>query len=111
MKLNVCTYNFKAGEFPGMNLPTDMQHGFTAQNIESVFPELVKLNPAKKEQPQEFKAVNYIGMIPILTEAIQEQQALLITKENRIEELQKKYDDLQLQINDLKADVLSIKQN
>ena len=32
------------------------------------------MNPAKgTEQPIEFKAVNYIGMIPVLTEAIQEQ--------------------------------------
>ena len=81
MKLDVMTYAFKTTEFPEMNLPTEMQHGFTAQNLESVFPELVKVNPAKKEQPQEFKAVNYIGLIPILTEAIQEQQKGLEAKD------------------------------
>jgi hypothetical protein len=48
MKLDVNTYSYKTSEFPEMNLPTGMQTGFTAQNIESVFPELVKLNPAKK---------------------------------------------------------------
>jgi hypothetical protein len=104
MKLDVKTYNYKS-EFPEMNLPTSMQYGFTAQNIESIFPELVKFNPAKgEEQPVEFKAVNYTGMIPILTEAIQEQQKEMEAKDARI-------DDLQNQVNDLKELVLTIQQN
>jgi hypothetical protein len=104
MKLNVSTYNFKATEFPEMNLPTGTQTGFTAQNIESVFPELVKINPAKKEQPSEFKAINYTGLIPILTEAIQEQQKGLEAKDARI-------DDLEKQLNELKALVQTNQQN
>ena len=89
MKLDVKTFSYKTTEFPEMNLPAGTQSGFTAQNIESVFPELVKVNPAKKEQPVEFKAVNYIGMIPVLTEAIQEQQALIEKQQQKIEELEK----------------------
>jgi hypothetical protein len=104
MKLDVKTYNYKSTEFPEMNLPTDMQHGFTAQNLESVFPELVKINPAKKEQPVEFKAVNYIGLIPVLAEAIQEQQKQLIAKEEKIDSLQK-------QLNELKVLVMNAQQN
>ncbi len=88
MKLDVKTYNYKTTEFPEMNLPTDTQNGFTAQNIESVFPELVKVNPAKKEQPAEFKAINYIGLIPVLTEAIQEQQKIIDQLKERIEILE-----------------------
>jgi hypothetical protein len=103
MKLDINTYYFKQ-EFAEMNLPTSRQYGFTAQNLENVFPELIKLNPAKgKEQPIEFKAVNYIGLIPILTEAIQEQQKEMEAKESRI-------DDLQRQVDDLKALVLAIQQ-
>jgi hypothetical protein len=111
MKLDVSNYNYKATDFPEMNLPTDTQNGFIAENIENVFPELVKLNPAKKEQPAEFKAVNYIGMIPVLTKAIQEQQALLTAKDERINDLQKKQDDLQNKFNELKALVSAIEQN
>ncbi len=111
MKLDIKTYYFKQ-EFAKMNLPTSMQYGFTAQNIESVFPELVKLNPAKgQEQPIEFKAVNYIGMIPILTEAIQEQQKLLNAENEKFDYLQKQYDDLQNQFNGLKALVLAMQQD
>ena len=88
MKLDVKTYSYKTTEFPEMNLPTGTQNGFTAQNIESVFPELVKVNPAKKEQPAEFKAINYTGLIPILTEAIQEQQKIIDQLKERIEILE-----------------------
>jgi len=104
MSLDVKTYFFKQ-EYPEMNLPDSRQYGFTAQNIEEVFPELIKLNPAKgKEQPIEFKAVNYIGLIPVLTEAIQEQQKEIVAKDARI-------DDLQKQLNDLKALVLANQQS
>ncbi|MBK6347415.1 MAG: tail fiber domain-containing protein [Bacteroidales bacterium] len=88
MQLDVMTYDFKASEFPEMNLPHDKQNGFTAQNLENVFPELVKLNPAKKEQPVDFKAVNYTGLIPVLTKAIQEQQALIEKMQLKIDELE-----------------------
>ncbi|MBN2175442.1 MAG: tail fiber domain-containing protein [Bacteroidales bacterium] len=104
MKLDVKTYKYKTAEFPEMNLPTDIQNGFTTQNLETVFPELVKLNPEKKEQPVEFKAINYTGLIPILTEAIKEQQKGIEARDVRI-------DDLEKQLNDLKALVLTIQQN
>jgi hypothetical protein len=111
MKLEVKSYNFKSSEFPEMNLPTNQQYGFIAHNMESIFPELVKENPAKKEQPAEFKAINYVGLIPVLTEAIQEQQRLLETKDERIEHLQNQYTELQNQFDDLKALVLTMQQN
>jgi len=88
MQLDVMTYNFKTSEFPELNLPIDTQNGFTARNLESVFPELVKLNPAKKEQPVDFKAVNYTGLIPVLTAAIQEQQLLIQKMQSKIDELE-----------------------
>ena len=111
MKLDIKTYYFKQ-EFTKMNLPTSKQYGFTAQNLEMVFPELIKLNPAKgEEQPIEFKAVNYIGLIPILTEAIQEQQRGMEAKDARIDCLEKQYTDLQKQFNDLKALVITMQQN
>ena len=72
--------------------------------LETVFPELVKINPAKtEEQPIEFKAVNYTGLIPVLTEAIQEQQKDIAAKDARI-------DDLQKQLNELKALVSAMQQ-
>ncbi len=75
MKLEVKNYNFKS-EYDNMNLPKGKQTGFIAQELETVFPELVKKATDKSDraEPFEFKAVNYTGMIPVLTAAIQEQQ-------------------------------------
>lgn len=76
-RLNAVTYKFKAND--QLNLPEGLQHGFIAQNIEEVFPELV--TTIKKpildkenniEGEFEYKAVNYIGLISVLTSSIQE---------------------------------------
>ena len=103
MKLEVKTYNFKSS-LDKMNLPTEKQYGYLAQNLELYFPELVRLNPAKKEQPLEFKAVNYLGMIPVLTEAIQEQQKQIEAKDKAII-------DLQNQLNEIKLSVQTLSEN
>lgn len=95
MKLDIKTYYFKP-EFTMLNFPSSRQYGFTAQNMERVYPELVKVNPAKgKEQPVEFKAVNYTGMIPVLTKAIQEQQAMIGDLMNQNAELLKRIEKLE----------------
>jgi hypothetical protein len=76
-QLNAVTYMFKENEH--LNLPSQLQHGFLAQNLEEVFPELVTtinkpiLDKDNKELGMyEYKAVNYIGMISILTSSLQE---------------------------------------
>jgi hypothetical protein len=76
----------------GMNLPEGQQFGFVAQDLEQVLPQLVTQikapidveadhDAARKGEYAhadptytEIKAVNYIGLIPILTQAIQELQ-------------------------------------
>ena len=64
--------------------------GVIAQELETVFPELV--NTDKKG----FKMVNYQGLIPVLIQAIKEQQQL-------ISELQSKLDDEKATRDDLKT--------
>lgn len=55
--------------------------GFIAQEVESVFPELVHLN-----EDSGLKSVDYIGVIPVAVEAIKEQQ----TEIDSLQELNKK---------------------
>ncbi len=87
MELDAVTYKFKAND--QLNLPEALQHGFLAQNIEEVFPELVttikkpiidKENKVTGEY--EYKAVNYIGLISVLTSSIQELNEKVATLEN-----------------------------
>ncbi|MEM6685865.1 MAG: tail fiber domain-containing protein [Bacteroidota bacterium] len=76
-QLDAVTYKFKEND--QLNLPQGLQHGFIAQNIEEVFPELVTTirKPIFDSEntivdEYEYKAVNYIGLISILTSSIQE---------------------------------------
>ncbi|MBK8846176.1 MAG: tail fiber domain-containing protein [Bacteroidetes bacterium] len=102
MRLEVKTYDFKVGEFSGMNLPAVKQHGFIAQNLETVFPELIRNNDANEKLGQQaFKSVNYIGMIPVLTAAMQEQEKQLQAKEASLNELKNSNAQLQKQLEEL----------
>lgn len=65
---------------------TDRQIGFIAQEIEKIYPELVVT------KNNGYKTVNYTGMIPVLLEAIKEQQ-------KQIEALKQKNTDLQTASN------------
>ncbi|AUP80217.1 tail fiber domain-containing protein [Flavivirga eckloniae] len=63
------TYQFKQTDKikkSGIQLPVKQQYGLIAQELEKVFPDLVK------ESQDGYKAVNYQGLIPVLIEAIKE---------------------------------------
>ncbi|TAG30431.1 MAG: T9SS C-terminal target domain-containing protein [Sphingobacteriia bacterium] len=87
MQLRPVNYLMKIEEMAEMNLSKGLQHGFIAQEVEVIFPEMVtaiihpNTDPKSKEK-LEFKGVNYTMLIPLLTKAIQEQQV-------QIEALQK----------------------
>ncbi|AXG69678.1 chaperone of endosialidase [Kordia sp. SMS9] len=89
-QLDAVSYTFKPND--QLNLPSELQHGFLAQNLEEVFPELVTtitkpiLGENNKELGMyEYKAVNYVGMISILTSSLQELQEEVKTLKNQIE--------------------------
>ena len=77
MTLNGYQYQWKDS-----NRNQNIQIGLLAQELEEVFPELVEKNE------KGIMSVNYSGMIPILLDAIKEQQQQI--------------DDLQKQVNSLK---------
>jgi hypothetical protein len=87
MALKPKTYEMKTEEYKGkLALPAGKQFGLIAQEVEQVFPEIVKpVNaPAPlteeerrkgvKKEGTKFKSVDYTSLIPVLIEAIQEQQ-------------------------------------
>lgn len=99
-------YNRKDNSY--IKLPENLQYGFIAQELEKVLPELVKvqMHPVKTvgsfggintSLPDiiTYKGINYIGMIPLLTKGIQEQQL--------------KIDLLKLEIEKLKTEVEKLK--
>ncbi len=96
MQLRPATYNYKKADFPGMSLPTELQHGFIAQEMEAVFPEFVTDvkgpkgfdKAGKLEGMMDFKAINYTALIPVLTSAIQQQQQQLETQKQELAQYQ-----------------------
>jgi len=85
MSISPKSFNYRkdAPKLKGMNLPAGKQYGLIAQELEGVFPELVTtamfVDPksAKEDgapEKVEYKAVLYLKAIPLLIQAIQEQQ-------------------------------------
>ena len=73
-------YEMRREEYPSMNLSEGKQFGLIAQDLEKVFPEMVHIishpdNMEKgKETMLEFKGIDYISLVPVLIQAIKEQQ-------------------------------------
>ncbi|HWB63160.1 MAG TPA: tail fiber domain-containing protein, partial [Chitinophagales bacterium] len=99
--VNVYTYNYKKEYQEKFGLPTAQTIGVLAQEVEKVFPQLVKdtrlqgykSTEAGSETSQEFldsKTVNYTGLIPVLLEAIKEQQKQIDALTQQVNALQKK---------------------
>jgi hypothetical protein len=55
----------------GKNAPSKTNYGFIAQEVEKIVPEIVSINKAGS------KLVNYQGIIPLLVEALKEQNSVI----------------------------------
>ncbi|NJM78757.1 MAG: hypothetical protein HC854_02495 [Flavobacterium sp.] len=98
-QLKVKDYNFKSDLSQKYGFARGQQTGFIAQELEQVFPNLVKEeilsipnDPTKiaetTQEERKIKAINYVGLIPYLTKAIQEQQEVIIAQKNKVASLE-----------------------
>lgn len=81
-KLGGYTYGYKSDEFKERRFDDKSHIGLIAQEIKEVFPELIR------EDDKGFLSVNYDGMIPVLLEAIKEQNKAVVSQQKQIAELQ-----------------------
>jgi hypothetical protein len=82
LKLNGSTYKWKKDEFADIDFSSKLQYGLIAQEVEEIFPELVH----KDEQGG--YGLNYTGLIPVLIEAVKEQQNQITLLSNKLSELE-----------------------
>ena len=75
------TFNWRTEEFKEKGFPEGRRYGVIAQEIEKVLPEVVKEGPGGE------KNVSYTEIIPVLIEAMKEQQKTLERQQKEIEEL------------------------
>ncbi len=85
-QLRPVNFNWKVGD-------SSLQTGFIAQEVQSVYPELVSsyttaIIPNQTGGGETKLSVNYVAMVPLLVKSIQEQQALIEALEARIAALE-----------------------
>ncbi len=83
LQLQGVTYEWDKGKVKGAGYKGGRQIGFVAQEVEKVIPELVHTDS------NGYKTLSYDKVVPILAEAIKEQQREIKEKSNRIERLEK----------------------
>lgn len=101
MKLRPTTYHFdtKYSEYSYLNLADELQFGLIAQEVEEVFPNLVRQSEEFDEEgkPRGFElyAINYTALVPVLIAGMQEQQEVIEENEVQNQDLQAKVEDLE----------------
>ncbi|MBL7923447.1 MAG: tail fiber domain-containing protein [Bacteroidia bacterium] len=113
MNVKTATYHYKSGEHRDLHLPAGIQVGFLAENLQQQFPNLVsettlpsKVHPKNGlviAEEADVKVVNYLGMIPVLTRAIQEQQEQMEWKDEKISRLQQQLELLESRLSKLES--------
>jgi hypothetical protein len=92
MNITGVSYQFRRDEFPDKNFLEGSQIGFIAQHVELTIPEIVLTDQ------QGWKSVQYSALIPVLVEAIKEQDAQIKEQEliNKQQEVQIKQQEAQI---------------
>ncbi|MGD0582123.1 MAG: tail fiber domain-containing protein [Bacteroidales bacterium] len=96
LELNGYYFDWRREEFPDMNFETGRQLGLVAQEVEKVFPQLVKTDD------NGYKAVAYDKISVLLLEGMKEQQ-------KQINSQKQENNDLRSELNALKEEVEQLK--
>lgn len=92
MQLKPQSYQYRTNEYPTMNLAEGTQFGFIAQELQEVYPTLVKevstYTNKDKATKFDFLSVNYTGLIPVMVSAIQQQQTTIENMTERLDQIE-----------------------
>ncbi|TVR36767.1 MAG: T9SS C-terminal target domain-containing protein [Cryomorphaceae bacterium] len=102
-------YQFNVSQFPHLGFSTGTKFGMIAQEMQEVVPELVRASRMLTAydtlgnvtaEPIDYLGVNYAGLTPILTKAIQEQQEIIESQNAVLADVLDQLSALQEQVND-----------
>jgi len=97
------SYDMRIDEFPNMSFSKNKQIGFIAQDLEKVYPELVRTDE------QGYKSVTYATMTPILVQAIKELTQEVNLLKNKVDTLSSENKNLSTENKNLSTEVKSYK--
>lgn len=100
-QLRGVTYEYRRDERPELNLAKGTQYGYIVQEVAQVMPEAVRNTFASNGEVADFKVMNYTMVIPVLSEAINEQQDLIEGQNMVIANLEAVIEDQENTIDDL----------
>jgi hypothetical protein len=79
--------------------------GYLAQDLKAIFPELVHINSQTG-----LYSVDYIGMIPVLTNAINEQQTLIDRQDSIIQSYKNNFESIKTELDEIRKQIKKQKQ-
>ena len=97
MQLKPVSFYYNKAAVADLNMPESFQHGFLAQDMEKVFPEMVvevkapvfKTDGATDaytvDRTESFKGINYTSIISVLTKSVQENQQMIESLSQKID--------------------------
>jgi hypothetical protein len=89
VQLNGVKYSWRREEFPEMNFESGTQIGLIAQDVEKIFPQLVRTND------DGYKAVAYDKLSAVLLEGIKEQQEIIEKQDAEIQSLKSRLERIE----------------
>jgi len=99
------SYNWRTEEYPDKNFDSDEHIGVVAQEVEKVLPEVVHTDN------EGYKSVEYSHLVPVLIEAIKEQQEIINEQQKVIDAKSKQDARQQQQIEALQQAVRSLQKS
>lgn len=96
MQLNPVSFEYNTKQYKFLNLQSGKQYGFLSDNIQAVFPELVKekripyMQGKNNYKNASIASINETSLIPVLVASIVEQQKQIDQLQSEIEALKKK---------------------
>lgn len=106
LQLRPRTYQYRRDEYNALSLPAGKRYGLIAQEVEGLFPELVKqaVHPGEEVRDDDgevveqkpsirYKSIDYMQLVPIVLQTVREQQAEIDTLRAELEALKEAVQD------------------
>src|SRR5690554_963029 len=97
------SFNWKHSDFPDRHFTEGGQIGVIAQEVERILPEVVRIDK------DGYKSVAYDKLSAILIEAVKEQQKIIETQENKIENQKTEIDSIKNGFKEMEKIIYTIK--